>query len=136
MKLSEIKKRLVEEINSEQEQNLLVLVQTLCDGLTQQIRDKYKHAVNDYYTYKVGKKYIKVISVHGDSRGGQQSVWGFINRADFTSPKGITFKCGDVLKSAGWATPALNAPRGNLFENGDEGYVITGMRQYGPDYLR
>ena len=47
---------------------------------------------------------------------------------------GITFKEGDVLKCAGWKTPALNAPRGNLFE----GYPIppNSMRIYGPDYLR
>ena len=47
---------------------------------------------------------------------------------------GITFKEGDVLKAAGWATPALNAPRGNLFD----GYDIDPytMRIYGPDYLR
>jgi hypothetical protein len=45
---------------------------------------------------------------------------------------GITFMPGDVLMSAGWATPALNQPRGNLFD----GYQIMGMRKYGPDYLR
>ena len=47
---------------------------------------------------------------------------------------GITFKEGDILKSAGWKTPALNAPRGNILE----GYEIppNSMRIYGPDYLR
>ena len=132
MKLSE----LVEEINSEQQ--LLELVQTLCDGLTQQIRDKYKHAVNDYYTYKVGKKYIKVISVHGDSRGGQQSVWGFVNLNEFVKArkmtnevKNVTFKEGDILMAAGWNTPALNVPRGNLFK----GYPVSDQCQHGPSYL-
>ena len=121
---------LVNEVNQEQE--LLELVNKLCDDLLKAQLERFPTLTEYSYSYKVSRKYIKIIS----QSNNQRSVWGFINRADFTSPKGITFKCGDVLKSAGWATPALNAPRGNLFENGDEGYVITGMRQYGPDYLR
>ena len=48
-------------------------------------------------------------------------------------PNGIVKK-GDVLKAAGWKTPALNKARGNLFD----GYNIdpNSMRIYGPDYLR
>ena len=57
--------------------------------------------------------------------GNQLTVWGFINK---TNPK---FEIGTVLKAAGWATPTLNAGRGNLFD----GYEIRGMRKYGPDYL-
>jgi hypothetical protein len=58
-----------------------------------------------------------------------KSAWGFINKKDFNH-----FKKGDVLKCAGWKTPALNQPRGNLFN----GYDINpnSMRIYGPDYLR
>jgi hypothetical protein len=52
---------------------------------------------------KSGKKYIKVIS--------DDSVWGFIvNTAD--DPQ---FRYGDILKAAGWATPARNSARGNVF---------------------
>ena len=63
-----------------------------------------------------------------------QTSWvEFLNTDKQTrSNTGITFKEGDILKAAGWKTPALNAPRGNLFE----GYQIFGMRKYGPDYLR
>ena len=130
MKLSE----LVEEVNSEQ--NLLELVQNLCDGLTETLHAAYKHTANDYYGYSVGKKYIKIISY-----GNQTSVWGFININEFTKVrklervngivnKEVTFKEGDVLMSAGWNTPALNASRGNLLD----GYSAHG-NMYGPGYL-
>jgi hypothetical protein len=122
MKLSE----LVNEVNTEQE------LTQLCDKL---VADLLKEHLNQYptlteysYEYKVSRKYIKVIM----NSGNQRSVWGFINKSEWTKSSGITFKCGDVLMSAGWNTPALNAPRGNLFD----GYQITGMRKYGPDYLR
>ena len=72
---------------------------------------------NDKLTYKMGSKYIKVIS------GG--SVWGFVVNTD----KDKKFKCGDILKAAGWAAPARNAARGNIL---DGGYTI---RWTGPLYL-
>ena len=52
---------------------------------------------------KVGRKFIKIIS--------ERSVWGFIN---LTHER---FREGDILKAAGWNAPALNRPRGNIFEN-------------------
>ena len=122
MKLS----KLVNEVNKEQE--LEQLCQELCDSLLKEHQRQFPSLTEYSYSYKVSRKYIKIIT---DS-GNQKSVWGFINKSEWTKPSGITFKCGDVLMSAGWATPALNAPRGNLFE----GYKITGMRKYGPDYLR
>ena len=82
------------------------------------------------------KEYIKIIS-----NGSQRSVWGFINISEFVKErkmtneiKNVKFESGDVLKSAGWKTPAINQPRGNLFD----GYDIPphSMRLYGPDYLR
>jgi hypothetical protein len=122
MKLSE----LVNEVNTEQE--LLQLCDKLCADLTEEHLRQYPTLTEYSYEYKVSRKYIKVIM----NSGNQRSVWGFINKSDWTKSSGITFKCGDVLMSAGWNTPALNAPRGNLFD----GYQITGMRKYGPDYLR
>ena len=126
MKLSE----LVKEVNSEQ--NLLELVQNLCKELTESLHAAYKHTANDYYDYSVGKKYIKIIS-----NGSQRSVWGFININEFVKErkmtnqiKKVTFKEGDVLMSAGWNTPALNAPRGNLLK----GYSAQG-NMHGPGYL-
>ena len=122
MKLSE----LVNEVNTEQE--LSQLCDKLVADLTEEHLRQYPTLTEYSYFYKVSRKYIKVIM----NSGNQQSVWGFINKSEWTKSSGITFKCGDVLMSAGWNTPALNAPRGNLFD----GYQITGMRIYGPDYLR
>ena len=123
MKLS----KLVNEVNQEQE--LLQLCDKLVADLLEEHLKQYPTLTEYSYEYKVSRKYIKIIS----NSGNQRSVWGFINRFEWTKGKtGITFMPGDVLMSAGWATPALNQPRGNLFD----GYQITGMRKYGPDYLR
>ena len=69
--------------------------------------------------YLPGSKYLKVIK----TLGTQTMVWGFINL------KNKKFKEGDLLKPAGWSTPALNKPRGNIFDNN---YVINWT---GPKYL-
>jgi len=120
------------------ESNLIEKVEILCKELTESLHAAYKHTANDYYDYSVGKKYIKIIS-----NGNQTSVWGFINIGEFTKVrkmervdgiviKEVTFKEGDVLMSAGWNTPALNAPRGNLLK----GYSAQGQQNmYGPSYL-
>jgi len=122
MKLSQ----LVNEVNNEQE--LLQLCDKLCDDLLTAHLKQYPTLTDQGYTYEVGRKYIKIIS-HDMY---QRSVWGFINKEEFKKGlTGITFRSGDVLKAAGWKTPTLNAPRGNLFD----GYEIFGMRKYGPDYL-
>jgi hypothetical protein len=116
------------------ESNLIEKVEVLCKELTDTLHAAYKHTANDYYDFSVGKKYIKIIS-----NGSQRSVWGFINISEFVKErkmtneiKKVTFKEGDVLMSAGWNTPALNAPRGNLFK----GYSAQGgQNMYGPGYL-
>ena len=116
------------------ESNLIEKVEILCKELTESLHAAYKHTANDYYDFSVGKKYIKIIS-----NGSQSSVWGFININEFTKErkmakeiKRVTFKEGDVLMSAGWNTPALNSPRGNLFK----GYSAEGgQHMFGPGYL-
>lgn len=101
--------------------NLLPLVQKLCDDINE-LHIKEFPTLTEYHTYfEVARKYVKVIT----NTGNQLTVWGFINKSN---PK---FEMGTVLKAAGWATPTLNAGRGDLFE----GYEIKGMRKYGPDYL-
>ena len=114
------------------ESNLIEKVEVLCKELTESLHAAYKHTANDYYDFSVGKKYIKIIS-----NGSQRSVWGFINISEFVKErkmtneiKKVTFKEGDVLMSAGWNTPALNASRGNLLD----GYSAHG-NMYGPGYL-
>ena len=81
-----------------------------------------------------GRKYLKLVT--GAFGEGQTSVWGFIAKSDFevaskrkTGPSKVVFKEGDLLKAAGWRTPALNAPRGNIF---DESYNVQWT---GPNYL-
>jgi len=63
-----------------------------------------------------GRKYAKVIS--------GRSVWGFVMMNDDSK-----FKKGDILMAAGWASPARNKPRGNIFE----GY--PNISWTGPGYL-
>jgi len=81
-----------------------------------------------------GRKYLRLVT--GAFGEGQTTVWGFIAKSDFEKVNKlrvghptISFKEGDLLKSAGWKTPALNAPRGNIF---DENYKVQWT---GPNYL-
>jgi hypothetical protein len=65
------------------------MAQKFCDGLT----------------FEVGSKYIKVISGRGN---GSRSVHSFVCLRDLGK-----FTKGDILKAAGWASPAKNFARGN-----------------------
>ena len=55
---------------------------------------------------KEGQKYYKVLT--------DNSVHSFIVKKD-SNLRGKDFKRGDMLKSASWASPALNCARGNIF---------------------
>ena len=79
--------------------------------VSQNMFDKFKDGLG----YLPGNKYLKIIT--------ENSVWGFINL------KNKNFKEGDLLKAATWRAPALNKPRGNVFDNN---YVINWT---GPKYL-
>ena len=70
-------------------------------------------------TIKTGRKFIKIIR--------DNSVWGFVAKADGTH-KGVPMKMGDVLKAAGWASPAKHT-RGNIFDRCQDYFSWTG-----PDY--
>ena len=67
--------------------------------------------------FNSGSKYIKVIR--------ENSVWGFIVNTETDSK----FKYGDILKPAGWAAPARNIARGNVFED------LSWVQWTGPAYL-
>jgi|SRR5210317_812053 len=70
-----------------------------------------------------GKKFVKLVS--------KKSVHSFIVKEDMYTPGGqIQFKKGDVLKAASWSKPAMNRPRGNIFEGNFP------MQWTGPLYLR
>jgi hypothetical protein len=58
--------------------------------------------------FTVGQKYIRVVT----SNGSQRSVHSFI----VNTYEDNKFQFGDILKAAGWATPARNFRRGNVFE--------------------
>ena len=129
-------KELVNEVNAEQDalekaDKLCTAVEKLCEDLTTAMHEKWEHTRGETtHDFSIGKKYIRVYSVEN---GRPASCWGFINILEFTKCN-VKFESGDVLKSAGWKTPAINQPRGNLFD----GYDIPphSMRLYGPDYLR
>jgi len=70
--------------------------------------------------FNSGSKYIKVIR-----DDNQRMVWGFIVNTENDSK----FKYGDILKPAGWAAPARNKARGNIFED------LSWVQWTGPAYL-
>jgi len=88
------------------------------DKLNKQFPDQ------EYIVSSGGGKYVRI--THKNRKGGQESAWGFIALVDNPS-KG--FKKGDLLKAAGYNTPAKNA-RGNIL-NGTAKYD-----KYSPAYLR
>ena len=87
------------------------------DESARAIRERMNKEFRESLSFKEGKKYIKV------TKDG--SVWGFVvNTTD--DPK---FRYGDILKAVSWASPARNAPRGNVFEDYDVAWT-------GPHYAR
>jgi hypothetical protein len=85
------------------------------------IRDNMRKEFAEGLSHSVGQKYIKVITGSPD----RPSVHSFIVTTDSDSK----FRRGDVLKPAGWQTPARNKARGNIFD-GD-----FPMQWTGPLYL-
>ena len=71
-----------------------------------EIRKKMIAEFNEKITFKMGNKYIKVVT--------NNTVWGFVVNTDNDKK----FKKGDILKAAGWAAPARNFARGNILEGG------------------
>ena len=70
---------------------------------------------------KPGRKFIKV--VHNNS------VWGFIAKVDGVH-KGLPMLKGDILKAAGWRTPAKHS-RGSIFDK----EMHKSFSWTGPNYL-
>ena len=82
------------------------------------IRERMEKEFADGIDYDVNKKYIKVFT----KSGGSKSVACFVVITE-TDKK---FRFGDILKPAGWATPARNFARGNILENNFRGLRWTG----------
>jgi hypothetical protein len=64
--------------------------------------------------YYAGSKYVKVVTGN--------SVWGFVVRVHNDKK----FRFGDILKPAGWKTPARNFARGNVIDKDFSGVRWTG----------
>lgn len=60
---------------------------------------------NDSIQIHHGTKYIKIVKA--------SSVWGFVVAVDNDKK----FQKGDILKGAGFSTPARNQARGNIFND-------------------
>ena len=82
------------------------------------IREDMEERYCDGLGYDVNTKYIKVFS----DAGGGKSVCCFVVATE-TDKK---FRFGDILKPAGWRTPARNFARGNILENDFRGVHWTG----------
>jgi hypothetical protein len=76
-------------------------------------RHGFTESQRDELTFKVGRRYVKVIM--------GSSVHSFVD-----------MKNGNVLKPAGWSAPAKH-PRGNIY---DENNGLAGMTFCGPYYLK
>jgi len=84
--------------------------------LTSYLADQVDRFEKDI-TITSGRKYIKIVR--------ENCVWGFVVKED-----GPKFKKGDILKAAGFNSPATNRARGNIF---DDDYTV---RWTGPLYLK
>jgi hypothetical protein len=69
---------------------------------------------NSEISYYAGSKYMKVVT--------GSSVWGFVVKVHNDKK----FRFGDILKAAGWATPARNFARGNVLDGDFRGVRWTG----------
>ena len=72
------------------------------------------------YSVEEGRSYIKIIRDH--------TAHSFVVKKE-TVRNNKVFKVGDILKPASWKAPTMNAPRGNVFEEGSL------MNWTGPLYL-
>ena len=87
------------------------------DGETdsrRKIKDDMISEYNREISYSDGSKYVKIVTGN--------SVWGFVVRVHNDKK----FRFGDILKPAGWATPARNFSRGNVVDRDFRGVSWTG----------
>jgi len=87
------------------------------DGETdnrRKIRDDMISEYNREISYSDGSKYVKIVTGN--------SVWGFVVRVHNDKK----FRFGDILKPAGWKTPARNFARGNVIDGNFGGVSWTG----------
>ena len=81
---------------------------------SRKIKDDMISEYNREISYSDGSKYVKIITGN--------SVWGFVVRVHNDKK----FRFGDILKPAGWKTPARNFARGNVIDGNFGGVSWTG----------
>ena len=82
--------------------------------------EKFPNLTAPLVLVKFGRKYAKLIKKGPTAKGGQQSVYGFVDA-----------HTGDIYKAATWAAPAKHI-RGSIFD-GDGG--MSSCTPYGIVYL-
>ena len=108
--------------------------------MQQEIENLKELIINDYENWT-----SRSLSYSDDGRA-EQRVAEFASNIEVKKSGGVKafivntdkdkkFKKGDILKPAGWAAPARNKPRGNVFEMLD-GKGTGWVRWTGPQYLR
>ena len=108
--------------------------------MQQEIENLKELIINDYENWT-----SRSLSYSDDGRA-EQRVAEFASNIEVKEGGGVKafivntdkdkkFKKGDILKPAGWAAPARNKPRGNVFEMLD-GKGTGWVRWTGPQYLR
>jgi hypothetical protein len=101
---------------------------TQFDNWLSKVNEQRKEYWDNNYSYKEytplrvkkGNKYIKLLD--------DDTVWGFVSMVEGVN-KGSLVCIGDLLKPAGWNTPAKHS-RGNIFDNS------ATFTFHGPSYLK
>lgn len=88
------------------------------DPVRDEIRDRMTEEYCNGLSFEDGRAYIRLVS----ETGGQRSVRGFILKKMTPAIERLNkgFRVGDLLKAAGWNSPAMNFPRGNVFDESFE----------------
>ena len=103
-------------------QNIIEASQKDFEGWSQRVvrRGPSGRTLTHAYSVEEGRSYIKIIRDH--------TAHSFVVKKE-TVRNNKVFKVGDILKPASWKAPTMNAPRGNVFEEGSL------MNWTGPLYL-
>ena len=102
-------------------------MKTKFDLWLEKVNEERKNYWDEKFSYKPyeplkvekGRKYIKLID--------GTCVWGFVSMWEGVNKGSLVCK-GDLLKPAGWSSPAKHS-RGNIFDG------TANWSYYGPNYL-